>query len=448
MPALLTQLTSFNCYPKQTCNLHRPERYRDLLTPCTDPMITRGQGNSYGDAALNEHGHVISTERLNRFITFDAAQGILTAEAGVTLANILSLIVPKGWFLPVTPGTQQVSLGGCIAADVHGKNHHRTGSFSAHIIWLELITAEREILRCSAKENPDVYWATIGGMGLTGIIGTVCLKLLPCKSNYLAVTHRATHNLAQTIEQLETNEFDDDYSVAWLDTTVKQSLGRGIIMTAHHANPEELLTAPKKQLAYTPQKTAFAIPFFCPTWVLNKTLVKFLQQLYWQQQLKASSPFFCDYQRYFYPLDRITHWNRLYGKRGFIQYQCVIPSLDAKEGYKQLLSYLQTTSYPVFLAVLKKLGPENLGRLSFPTEGFTLALDLPLLDHGLFAVLDRLDEIVVAHRGRIYLAKDARLKPEMFRQMYPRFTEWLKIKNQLDPRNLFSSSLSRRLELC
>ncbi len=447
MPTLQTTLSSFNGYPRQSCNLSRPERYHQLLSHVTSTVIIRGQGNSYGDAALNENGQVISMERLNRFIAFDREQGILTAEAGVTLADILSLVIPVGWFLPVTPGTQQVSLGGCIAADVHGKNHQLTGSFSKHIIWLDLITSAGEVIRCSTDENPDFFWATIGGMGLTGIIGTVCLKLRCCPNKYLTVNNHTANNLAEVIERLRTN--DDEYSVAWLDTFAsKQNLGRGIIMTAQHTPIEELpLTLPKESTKIR-KRFAITIPCNCPNWMLHKTSLKIFQQLYWQKQAKKIAPYHSSLQQYFYPLDNIKHWNRLYGKRGFVQYQCLMPSANANLGYQQLLTYLQSTPYPVYLGVLKKFGKENLGMLSFPQEGFTLALDLPILNTGLFKVLDKLDEIVLAHGGRVYLAKDARLKPAMFRQMYPRHAEWLTIKNKLDPEHLFSSSLSRRLELC
>lgn len=445
MPAL-TSLNSFNAYPKQICKLHRPERYHELLQPLPKSIIPRGRGNSYGDAALNENGHVISMERLNRFLEFDPHQGILVAEAGVTIAQILDLIIPHGWFLPVTPGTQHVTLAGCVASDVHGKNHHAVGSFSNHVLWLELITSQNKIIRTSTQENPDIFWATAGGMGLTGIIGMVCLKLIHLSNHLLAVQHIFTRDLNHTIEVL--NQEQDEYSVAWVDTmAVKENLGRSIVMTAHHAKPEELPRTLQQQPRKISKRSPIFIPFNCPNWMLNKFVAKSLQQFYWYKQTKKKPISFMPYQKYFYPLDKIQHWNRFYGKKGFIQYQCVIPTHNANNAYQQILKLLQVSSYPSFLGVFKKFGKENSGMLSFPTEGFTLALDIPILDQGLFPVLTQLDEIVLAAKGRVYLAKDARLTPDAFRQMYPRYLEWQKIKKQLDPEHIFSSSLSRRLDL-
>lgn len=436
MNALKRHITSFNHYPVQTCILHRPERYRELsqLSPTT---IARGQGRSYGDAALNENNHVVLTERLNRFVEFDPINGTLTAEAGITLAEVLNLIIPHDWFLPVTPGTQYVSLGGCVAADVHGKNHHRVGSFGQHVLWLELITANGETIRCSTKQNSHIYWATVGGMGLTGIIGTVSVKLIPIKSTEMAVTHRASTNLEKTFDYLAAKDFNDDYSVAWIDTF---NIGRSIVMTAHHVN--ESISKLKNI-----RKNNLTIPFNCPNLLLNKTTLKIFNQLYFKKQSQKTSPFKTELQNYFYPLDRITHWNRLYGKRGFVQYQCVIPNKHALVGTQKILEALSQSAYPSFLGVLKRFSAENLGLLSFPMAGFTLALDIPILDNGLFKVLDQLDEIVLTHGGRVYLAKDARLKPETFRAMYPKYNEWLAIKNKIDPNNIFSSSLSRRLKI-
>lgn len=429
-------LTSFNHYPLTTCTLKRPERYREL-TQLTQTTIARGQGRSYGDAALNENGLVILTERLNRFAEFDPINGTITAEAGITLSEILQLIIPHGWFLPVTPGTQTVSLGGCVAADVHGKNHHRLGSMGNHVLWLELITADGTGIRCSTKQNAHIYWATVGGMGLTGIIGMVSLKLIRIQSTQLSVTHHATQTFEQTFEYLSDPNLDDEYSVAWLDSF---NIGRSIIMTAHH----EIETKP--HLNFQPKKL-FSIPFNCPQFLLNKTSLKLFNQLYYQRQKQKTSSFQNSLQNYFYPLDSIQNWNRLYGKRGFVQYQCVLPTKQALQGTQKILETLTRSRYPAFLGVLKRFGKENLGLLTFPMTGFTLALDIPILDKGLFAVLDQLDEQVIQYGGRVYLAKDARMQADTFRAMYPKYNEWLTIKNKLDPNNVFSSSLSRRLEI-
>lgn len=431
-----TRLTSFNHYPQQTCLLQRPERYRELFD-FEKSIIARGQGNSYGDAALNLDGHVLLTERLNRLIAFDETKGTLTAEAGVTLHDILPFIAIKGWFLPVIPGTQYVSLGGCIASDVHGKNHHQKGSFGQHLLWLDLITADKKILRCSSHENADIFWATVGGMGLTGIIGAACIQLLPIKTQLMQVTHHAAKDLMQIFSYLNDVNVDDEYSVAWIDTLTESM--RGIVMTAHHAEEVSIIKPTKSHL--------LTIPGYFPAGIINKTSIKIFNKIYFKRQSQKLQPFIVHYADYFCPLDKIKNWNYLYGKKGFVQYQCVLPISQAYDGIKTLLDYLQSTKYPTFLAVLKRLGAASKGLLSFPMPGFTLALDMPLQDEQLFAVLDKLDEIVLAHNGRVYLAKDARMQPATFRAMYPNYREWLAIKQKIDPNNIFNSSLARRLNL-
>jgi decaprenylphospho-beta-D-ribofuranose 2-oxidase len=443
MATLTQRLANFNHYPTQICTVTRPERHRELLT-ITQPVIARGQGCSYGDASLNDN--ILSTERLNRLLEFDRHHGILTAEAGVTLKEILDVIVPRGWFLPVTPGTQYVSLGGCVATDAHGKNHPHAGSLGQHILGLEIILAHGESVHCSPQQHADIFWATIGGMGLTGVISAIVLQLLPIASRYMRVTHQATANLEQALAFLTNTT--EPYSIIWLDTfATGKNLGRGVLMTAHHAERIELPeTLQLQPFTGAPQKS-LAMPCYAPNWLLNKNTAKIFNRFYYQKQIKKSAPFITDYGNYFYPLDRIRHWNYLYGKRGFVQYQCALPYATASAALRQLLSYLQTTRYPSFLATLKRFGTAGSGLLSFPIPGFTLALDLPLIDTELFTVLNKLDEIVVAHSGRVYLAKDARLSAAMFRAMYPRYAEWLAVKNKWDPEHIFCSSLSKRLEI-
>ena len=428
----------------QPCELERPERYADLR-PGVASLIARGQGRSYGDAALNENGRVLLTGRVNRLLEFDAENGVLRAEAGVTLAEILEVIAPRGWFLPVTPGTKFVSLGGCVAADVHGKNHHHDGSFGNHVLSIELILADGGRVLCSPSENPELFWATVGGMGLTGIIGEVAVKLAPIQSDYVMVRHHAAGNLEQLFQHLQNPALDDRYTVAWIDSLATgQKLGRGIAMCGHHAAAEEL---PAGFTGAVQSKRSRSIPFDFPAWALNPLSIGAFNALYYQREGGKREPFLSGYDPYFYPLDAIGDWNRMYGKRGFVQYQCVIPERAAFEGIKALLEEITGSRRPSFLAVLKRFGAQGRGLLSFPVAGYTLALDLPIRDEGLFALLDRLDRIVLQHGGRVYLAKDARLSAASFRAMYPRYEEWLKIKNAVDPQNRFSSSLSRRLEI-
>jgi len=442
MATLVKAISGWGRYPVQSCELERPERYTGLNSAAPS-VIARGQGRSYGDAALNEGRRVLLTERINRLLEFDPATGVLRAEAGVKLAEILDVIVPKGWFLPVTPGTRFASLGGCVAADVHGKNHHHDGSFGDHVLSIEMILADGSRMKCSPAERPELFWATVGGMGLTGIIGEVTLKLVPIGSSRMTVQHHAAANLEQLIQHLQNPEIDDRYTVAWIDSLATgQNLGRGVLMCGHHATAEELPAG--DALAVKPGRSR-KMPFDLPGWALNPMSIGAFNALYYRREGKKQQPFLTGYEPYFYPLDAIGQWNRLYGKRGFVQYQCVIPESTAFDGIRALLQELTGSRRPSFLAVLKRLGPQGKGMLSFPMAGYTLALDLPISDDGLFALLNKLDEIVLRHGGRVYLAKDARLSAESFRAMYPRYSEWLEIKKVVDPQNRFSSSLSRRL---
>ena len=446
MATLITQISGWGRYPVQSCELERPERYADLHSDAAS-VIARGQGRSYGDAALNENRRVLLTGRVNRLLEFDVEKGILRAEAGATLAEILEVIVPKGWFLPVTPGTKFVSLGGCVAADVHGKNHHHDGSFGDHVLGIELVLADGSRVTCSAAENTELFWATVGGMGLTGIIGEVALKLIPIQSSNMMVLHHTAGNLKQLFQYLQNPAMDDRYTVAWIDSMATgQQLGRGIVMCGHHAAVEELPAGFDNTLAAQPGRCR-QVPFDFPAWVLNPLSIGAFNALYCRRESKKQQPFLAGYAPYFYPLDAIGNWNRMYGKRGFVQYQCVIPDSSAFDGINTLLQELSGSRRPSFLAVLKRLGVQGRGLLSFPLAGYTLALDLPIRDESLFVLLDKLDEIVLRHGGRVYLAKDARLSAGSFRAMYPRYGEWLKIKNAADPQNRFCSSLARRLEI-
>jgi decaprenylphospho-beta-D-ribofuranose 2-oxidase len=444
MSTLTTALSGWGRYPVESCELERPERYADLR-PTTDTLIARGQGRSYGDASLNENGRVILTERINRMLELDAKLGILRAEAGVTLSEILPVIVKQGWFLPVTPGTKFVSLGGCVAADVHGKNHHHEGGFAEYVIGIELILADGTRKTCSVTENEDIFWATVGGMGLTGIIGEVTLQLIPIQTSQVMVSHHAAHNIGHLFQLLQDPALDDRYSVAWIDCLATgDQLGRGIAMFGHHASAAEYKS--DNPLASKPKRIR-SLPFDFPALALNPLTIGAFNKLYYYRESRKLTPFLADYDSYFYPLDAIGKWNRMYGKRGFVQYQCVIPEQTALEGISALLKELSGSRRASFLAVLKRLGAQGKGLLSFPLAGYTLALDLPIRDKGLFSLLDKLDKIVLQHGGRIYLAKDARMSAESFQAMYPRHEEWLRIKTEIDPQHRFSSSLSRRLNI-
>jgi decaprenylphospho-beta-D-ribofuranose 2-oxidase len=439
---MLTPLSSFNQNIREHAHTLRPRNPRELISSLKKSVIARGNGSSYGDAAFNLKGKVLLTEQLNCFIAFDKKLGVITAESGTLLADILKIIVPSGWFLPVTPGTQYVSLGGCVACDVHGKNHHKVGSFSAHVLMIELLLADSTLLQCSANNNADIFWATVGGMGLTGIIYTVTLQLIPAAQPHMFVKHHIAQNLDETFYYLSDTCSDDDYSVAWLDLLNHKKEGeRSIIMTAHHGDTSDIDSGPAAKF----RQNKLTLPYFFPSWFLNKTNMSLFNNTYFKKQSQKKN-FTSHYQEYFYPLDKINHWPYLYGKKGFIQYQCVFPHNHAKIGIRAMLDCLDRYAYPIYLAVLKRMGTSSQGLLSFPIEGFTLALDMPIHNRLGDLVCD-LDNIVMTHGGRVYLAKDSRLTSESFRAMYPRYQEWLTIKNQIDPNEYFVSNLGRRLGL-
>ncbi len=447
MRALRRRLSGWGRYPVLECDTVRPESYAGLAV--TDgSVIARGLGRSYGDAALNDHGRVLFTERVNRMLRFDEGTGALRAEAGVSLADVFRTFVPRGWCPAVTPGTRQVTLGGCVAADVHGKNHHRDGSFSAALDELVLIGADGARRRCSPRREAETFWATVGGMGLTGTIGEVALRLRPIETAYLSVEHRPTEGLEQTLDVLQDPQFDDQYTVAWVDCLARgRGLGRGVFMRAHHARrdelPARLRAAPLTVVGHAPRR----VPLDLPGWVLNRAAARAFNALYYRRQGARRSPFLADYRTFFHPLDGLADWNRLYGHRGFLQYQCVIPSEGARAGIYELIRRLADSGAGSFLAVLKRLGAANPAPLSFPLDGYTLALDLPLRGTRTLELLAELDRQVIAWGGRVYLAKDACLSPESFRAMYPRFAEWYRVKQALDPEWRFDSALARRLRL-
>jgi len=438
-------LSGWGRYPVQSCAVLRPERYRDFV-PVAGTSIARGQGRSYGDAALNDTGHVILSERLNRFLELNDASGVLRVEAGATLAEILAATVPRGWFLPVVPGTQFASVGGCVAADVHGKNHHHQGSFGNHVMALQMITADGQPVSCSAGNDPDRYWATVGGMGLTGLIGEVSLQLTRIPSAHLQVEHFPAPDLDHLFHLFESADHDDQYTVAWLDGLANGAeLGRGVYMRGHHAAVEELPVSERSRPFSVPGRSVRRVPVDFPSWVLNPVTIGWFNRLYFRVQSRQRAPHLVSYPAYFFPLDAIHHWNRIYGRRGFVQYQCVLPGPAAHDGIRALLERISASRRASFLAVLKRFGPGNPGYLSFPMEGYTLAMDFPVGGSDLFEMLSAMDEIVLQHGGRVYLAKDARLAPGTFRQMYPRYPEWLAIRRSLDPGQCFQSSLARRL---
>ena len=374
-------------------------------------IIARGNGRCYGDASLSEN--IFSTKRLNKFISFDRLNGIIECESGVLLSEVLEVIVPQGYFLFVTPGTKFISIGGAIASDVHGKNHHAEGCFSEYEIEFSLLNEKGEILNCSRNENSEKFWATIGGMGLTGIILSAKFKLKNIESSYIRQESIKAENLDEIFKLFDESE-SWTYNVAWIDCLQKgKNLGRSIMLRGEHAFKHEL---PKK-LQENPLKfkngNSPSIPFYFPNFVLNNLSVKLFNLLFYFKQRTKELKNFIHYEPYFYPLDVLSDWNRIYGKNGFIQYQMVIPKEKGKEGMKKILETIANSGNGSFLAVLKLFGKDNPEAYnSFPLEGYTLALDFKV-NSKLKKLVAQLDDIVEEFDGRIYLTKDSMSKSSL-----------------------------------
>lgn len=441
------ELSGWGRYPRAQSSVQIPEKLAELDLGISRQLIARGMGRSYGNAAMLDNGVVVLTEHLNRSISFCESTGLLTAEAGITVAQILNTCVSKGWFPAVVPGTKWVSLGGCVAADIHGKNHHRDGTFGDHLKELELLLADGSKVRCSRQQNSELFWATVGGMGLTGFITEVTVQLFPIESSWIIAQHHQARDLDTSLELLDSPTWDDTYTVVWLDCLASgNKLGRSILIRGHHAAIEELPSGLKGRGADR-LRPSLNLRFELPAWLLNPLTVGTFNSIYYRRQGWRTQSFLCDPDRFFFPLDRIGDWNRLYGKGGFVQYQCALPAKSARLGLLELLEESHRSHRSSYLAVLKRFGLQGQGLLSFPMEGYTLTMDFPVNDMDLFPFLDRLDEIVLKQGGRVYLAKDARMRPEVFRAMYPRFEEWSQIKLKVDPQNRFHSDLARRLEI-
>lgn len=420
-----------------------PACLSDVTFPARRTVVCRGEGRSYGDAAVSANGTVLLTRELNALEHFDVTTGVLTAQAGLTIERLLDIVIPRGWFPPVTPGTKHVTLGGAVAADVHGKNHHRVGSLASHIIEMDVMLADGTTVTCGPQQNAELFWATVGGMGLTGLIARVTLQLAPIETSGILAQYYRSPDLETTLTWLADSGHDDHYTVAWVDGLSRgRSLGRSVVMRGHHARRDEM---PNPRLAVTATKP-LQVPFDFPSFVVNPLSVRAFNQLYYLVEGRKSRPFVVDYERFFYPLDRMADWNRLYGKRGFLQYQFMLPD-EGTAGVRVILERISASRRPVFLGVMKRFGPGNPGPLSFPGQGFTLALDFPMTGPDVLRLLDQLDDLVIAYGGRVYLAKDARMSAERFRMMYPRLGEWLRCKEAVDPNGCFSSDLSRRLGL-
>ncbi len=443
-------LSGWGRHPIEECYTNRPEIQEDikhiLLDGVQKSYISFGLGRSYGDTPLNLNHGVILTTKLNKFISFDPTTGVIECEAGVSFAEIIEYFLPKGFFLPVTPGTKYVTVGGAISNDVHGKNLHVDGSFSQHVISFELLIADGSVLQCSRESNSEIFWATIGGIGLTGIILTAKFKLIQVETSYYDVRYEKAQNIEKALQLFQESDDQYQYSVAWIDCLAKgNSLGKCVLMRGNHAKMEQLNNNQKQSPLIVKNKYKVNVPINLPSIVLNQASIKLFNKAYYSTQPSGVNKTVY-FEPFFYPLDSILNWNRLYGKKGFVQYQAVFPA-DQTQGLVRMLEKLSSSNRSSFLAVLKSSGNEGQGMLSFPKKGYTLALDIPIKDDSLFPFLKELDELVIQHGGRVYLAKDSTLDPDSFKIMYPRLNEFQAIKNKVDPNGLFSSSMARRLKI-
>ncbi len=408
--------------------------------------IARGLGRAYGDSAINDGGGVLRLTGLDRLLDFDPETGVLDCEAGVSLTDVIETFLPRGFFLHTSPGTRFVTVGGAIAADVHGKNHHHAGGFGVCVLDLTLLLADGRLVRCSPQENVDLFHATIGGMGLTGVIVRARIRLRRVASAYYRVRTHRLRDLDAALEAFATHDGDAPCSVAWIDCLARgRALGRSVLMLGREASPDELPRALRSRPYEVARRLRPPVPFLLPKQALNPATVAAFNEAYWLTHRGGER--LIDYDTHWYPLDRVPHWNRIYGKRGFVQYQAWLPRRSSRDGLIALLEAISASRRASFLSVLKSCGPASPGLLSVLDDGHTLALDLPYDGAPLHALFGQLDAILLRHGGRLYLAKDALTTRESFTAMAPRLAEFRAVKDRVDPAQRFSSSQARRVGL-
>ncbi|MEX1239301.1 MAG: FAD-binding oxidoreductase [Cyclobacteriaceae bacterium] len=433
-------ITNWNNYPIVEASEISFDYEKEIARKLAQASIAHGNGRCYGDASLSSD--VVNTLRYDKILAFDEVNGAITCQSGVLLSDLLQVIVPRGWFLPVTPGTKFITVGGAVASDVHGKNHHVDGAFSRHIVSMSVLTGTGETYVCSSNSQPDLFWATCGGMGLTGIILDVKFRLKKINTAYIRQKQIKARNLDEVMNLFQENS-DSTYSVAWIDCLQSgKHFGRSILILGEHATVDEVKV---EKVLMPKEKALFTVPFYFPSFVLNGISVKIFNALYYAKNYRRAMDSVVHYDGFYYPLDSILSWNKIYGKKGFVQYQFVLPLEASKDGLIDILARIYRRGTGSFLAVLKLFGEQD-NLISFPMRGYTLALDFPIRP-GLFKFLDELDKIVADYGGRIYLSKDARMKNEIFWKTYPHAHEFKEILANYDPENRFVSRLSQRLTL-
>ncbi|MFG2310651.1 FAD-binding protein [Streptomyces sp. NPDC048566] len=449
MPADTVSVTGWGRTAPTTARLVRPRSYEEAAAAVREcgarGGIARGLGRAYGDAAQNAGGAVLDMTGLDRVHAVDAAGGTVLCDAGISLHRLMELLLPLGWFVPVTPGTRYVTVGGAIGADIHGKNHHVSGSFARHVLSFELLTADGGV-RTVGQGDP-LFDATAGGMGLTGVILTATIRLQPVRTALMSVDTERAPDLDDLMARMTATDGLYRYSVAWIDLLARGArMGRSVLSRGDHAPLDALPPrARSRPLAFRPARLP-AAPSHLPEGLLGRTTVGLFNELWYRRAPRLRTGELQPISTFFHPLDGVPHWNRVYGRGGFVQYQFVVGH-GQEDVLRRIVGRISAHRCPSFLAVLKRFGEGDPGWLSFPVPGWTLALDIPANLPGLGAFLDGLDEEVAAAGGRVYLAKDARLRPELLASMYPRLDAFRSLRRELDPRGVFTSDLSRRLNL-
>tara|TARA_Y100000768_G_C23972071_1_gene681063 strand:- start:297 stop:1601 length:1305 start_codon:yes stop_codon:yes gene_type:complete len=431
----LKTISGWGLYPKTESNIYEIKDIEENINYLSNEYIARGNGRSYGDSSLGTN--IISTLNLNRIIKFDKKNGKIILQSGVLLNDIINLIVPEKWFLPVSPGTKFISIGGAIASDIHGKNHHLVGCISNYVTHLKIFVPDQGEIYCDNFKNNELFNNTFGGMGLTGLILEVGLNLLKIQSTYIEQTTIKTQNLRETFDIMEQN-LNKEYSVCWIDTSAqKHNLGRGLVYLGKHSTDKNMHIKKLKQIEINKK----FIPKLCSNY-----LFKILNFIFYKKnffKIKKEKVYFDDY---FYPLDKIKNWNYFYGKKGFLQYQFCIPLENSYDGILEILKEIQKNKNVSFTSVLKLMGDQNKNTLSFPFKGYTLALDFPR-DRNIFELLDRLDEIILKYDGKVYLTKDSRLKKESFVRMYKNYKIFYEFRKKNNLFNKIKSFQSMRLDI-
>ncbi|GAA0689280.1 FAD-binding oxidoreductase [Streptomyces cellulosae] len=447
MPADTVSVTGWGRTAPSSARLVRPRTFEEAALAVRGcgarGGIARGLGRAYGDAAQNAGGEVFDMTGLDRIHTIDADGGTVLCDAGVSLHRLMEVLLPLGWFVPVTPGTRYVTVGGAIGADIHGKNHHVSGSFSRHVLSFELLTADGQV-RTVVPGTP-LFEATAGGMGLTGVILTATVRLQPVRTTWMSVDTERASDLDDLMARLADTDHRYRYSVAWIDLLARgKATGRAVLTRGDHAPLEALPHAARREPLSFRTSRLPAAPSFVPEGLLSRTTVGLFNELWFRKAPRARTGELQRIPAFFHPLDGVPHWNRIYGRGGFVQYQFVVGH-GREDTLRRIVRRISQRRCPSFLAVLKRFGDADPGWLSFPVPGWTLALDIPASLPGLGAFLDELDEEVAAAGGRVYLAKDSRLRPDLLAAMYPRLDDFRALRAELDPRGVFTSDLSRRL---